>query len=309
MPVPIDVPGLVRQRATSSGEVGRRWLEELPEVVAALTERWGLQLGRPFDGGTAGYVVAATDQLGRSCVLKVAMPLDLDEEDAFGRSVRVHQLAGGRGCAELIDHDASTPAMLLERLGPNLDALGVALPQLLDTIATTLRSFWRPVAESVDLPSGADKAAWLARYIETQWADLGRPCDRAVIDRALDYCAERGAAFDPVRAVLVHGDAHGWNTLDAGRGSFKFVDPEGLRSEPEHDLSVAMREYNRPLLVGDTARRVRDRAELLASLCGVRPQPVWEWGFIERVSTGLANLRSFEGDEGMAFLEVAKRCL
>ncbi len=309
MPVPIDVPGLVRQRATASGAVGTRWLADLPELVAALSERWGLELGGPFAGGTAGYVVAATDQLGRSCVLKVAMPLDLDEEDAFARSVRVHQLAGGRGCAELLAHEASTPAMLLERLGPNLDELGMPLPQVLQTIATTLRGFWRPVAESVDLPSGADKAAWLARYIETQWDDLGRPCDRAVIDRALDYCDERGAAFDPGRAVLVHGDAHGWNTLDAGRGSFKFVDPEGLRSEPEHDLSVAMREYNRPLLVGDTARRVRERAELLASLCGVRPQPVWQWGFIERVSTGLASLRSFEGDEGMAFLEVAKRCL
>jgi len=36
---------------------------------------------------------------------------------------------------------------------------------------------------------------------------------------------------------------------------------------------------------------------------------VWQWGFIERVSTGLANMRDFEGDEGVAFLEVAARCL
>jgi len=36
---------------------------------------------------------------------------------------------------------------------------------------------------------------------------------------------------------------------------------------------------------------------------------VWQWGFIERVATGLANVRELEGDEGMAFLEVATRCL
>jgi hypothetical protein len=36
---------------------------------------------------------------------------------------------------------------------------------------------------------------------------------------------------------------------------------------------------------------------------------VWQWGFIERVSTGLANVREFESDEGLAFLEVATRCL
>jgi streptomycin 6-kinase len=70
-----------------------------------------------------------------------------------------------------------------------------------------------------------------------------------------------------------------------------------------------MREYNRPLLAGDTVRLTRERAELLASQCEVDPEPVWQWGFIERVSTGLANLRDFDDGEGMAFLEVARRCL
>ena len=32
-------------------------------------------------------------------------------------------------------------------------------------------------------------------------------------------------------------------------------------------------------------------------------------GFVERVSTGLAAVREFEGDEGLVFLEVASRCL
>lgn len=304
-----DVPALVRQRAVANGAAGRRWLDELPEVVAALADRWGLQLARSLRGGTASYVVAATDSSGRPCVLKVGMALDTDQEDTFARSVRVHQLAGGRGCAELLDHDTSVPAMLLERLGPNLDELGMDVPEILDTITTTVHAFWRPVAADMGLPTGADKAAWLARSIETSWDELDRPCDRDVIDRALALCDQRAAAFDPRRAVLVHGDAHGWNTLEAGSGSFKFVDPEGLRSQPEHDLGVAMREYNEPLLAGDTARLVRARAELLASQCGVDPQPVWEWGFIERVSTGLANLRDIEGDEGLAFLEVAQRCL
>ena len=97
--------------------------------------------------------------------------------------------------------------------------------------------------------------------------------------------------------------------MSAGDGQFKFVDPEGLLSEPAHDLSVAMREYNRPLLAGDTAQLTRQRSELLATWCEVDPEPVWQWGFIERVSTGLANLRDFDGDAGLAFLEVAERCL
>ena len=310
MPAPVDVPDLVRQRALADGAAGRRWLEDLPEVVADLADAWGLELGESFRGGTASLVTAATDRSGRACVLKVPLPLETEGADAFRHSLLVHRLADGRGCARLLAHRESPPAMLLERLGPNLHQLGLALPQVLEAIAVTLRSFWRPVPDGCDLPGGDAKAMWLADHITSTWEELDRPCPREVVDRAVTYCDERASAFDPARAVLVHGDAHGWNTLDAGAGTWKLVDPEGLRSEPAHDLGVAMREYNEPLLAGGTARLVRERAELLAGLCALDPEPLWQWGFVERVSTGLAGLRSFDDQDGCrAFLEVATRCL
>ena len=303
----LDVPDLVRQRARSGGPTGERWLRELPATVADLARRWRLHVGSTYRGGTAGYVVAAHDALGRDCVLKVAMPLQPDELAAFDHSVLVHRLADGRGCAALFEFDRTVPAMLLERLGPNLDELRLPTDELLETVAATLRSFWRPIDADVDLPTGAQKAASLATTIVSDWELLGRPCDRHVIDRAVGYCDERAAAFDPDRAVLVHGDAHGWNTVAAGGGRFKFVDPEGLRSDRAHDLGVPMREYNEPLLAGDTTRLTRQRSEQLAAWCDVDPEAVWQWGFIERVSTGLCNLRDFDGDDGLTFLEVASR--
>lgn len=303
------VPSLVAQRALSNGAAGRRWLRVLPEVVADLADRWGLAIGEPFSGGTSGFVVAATDMSGRQCVLKVAMPLDMDERDTFVRSVRGHELAAGQGCAELLAHDSSVPAVLLERLGPNLAELGLGVTEILDAVTATLRTFWRPVGAPDGLRAGDDQARWLAQYIVTTWDELGRPCERVVIDHAVTLCERRAAAFDPARSVLVHGDAHGWNTLEASPGVYKFVDVEGLWSEPEHDLGVAMREYNEPLLNGDTPRLVRERSRLLGDRCDVDPEVVWEWGFIERVSTGLANVRDFGGDDGHTFLEVARRCL
>jgi streptomycin 6-kinase len=303
------VPALVRQRALANGDTGRRWLDDLPGVVAALAARWNLDLGPSLHGGTASYVVAATGGNGAQCVLKVAMPPDLDAVSEFERSAAVHRLADGRGCARLLQYDGSTPAMLLERLGRNLDDLKTPLPDLLRIIVETLRSFWRPLSPECGLPTGADKAAWLADYITRSWDELGKPCPRAVIDRAVGLCEQRAAAFDPAGAVLVHGDAHGWNTLEAGDGIYKFVDPEGLWSSREHDLSVPMREYNEPLVAGDTSRLVRARAERLAALADADPDAVWSWGYIERVSTGLANLREMGGDLGRLFLEVAERCV
>lgn len=305
----IDIPPLVRQRALHNGAAGAAWLAALPAVLDDLADRWGLTLGDAFAGGTAGYVVAATDANGRDCVLKVAMPLDLDERESFARSVFAHRLAAGRGCADLLVAADDPPAMLLERLGPNLADLGFTVQQTLEAIADTLPTFWRPVGEEAGLRTGAEQAQWLARYVTTTWDELGRPCDRRVIERAVELCDRRAAAYSPDRAVLVHGDAHGWNTLAAGDGAFKFVDVEGLRSEPAHDLAVPMREYNEPLMDGDTARLVRARADWLATRCDVGAEAVWEWGFIERVSTGLANVRDFDDGDGAMFLEVARRCL
>ena len=304
----IAVPELVRQRAMAHGAAGRRWLDELPDVLADLAARWDLEIGSPFPGGTASLVLGVRDRSGRECVLKVAMALDEDDAELFRRSVLVHQLAAGRACASILQHDAGTSSMLLERLGPNLHELELPIPRVLGVVAATLRSFWRPLPDGCDLPTEAEQAEWLGRFIVKAWKEIGRPCPREVVERALRYCEERAAAFDPALAVLVHGDAHGWNTLSAA-GACKFVDPEGLRSSRAHELSVLMREYNAPLLAGDTPRLVRERAERLASCAEIDPEPVWQWGFIERVSTGLANLRDFEGDDGMAFLEVAARCL
>ncbi|MFK8024091.1 MAG: aminoglycoside phosphotransferase family protein [Ilumatobacter sp.] len=305
----LELPELVQQRARSRGPSGRAWLEALPGVLASLSDRWSLTLGAVLAGGTAGCVVEATDESGAARVVKIAMALDVDDRIAFERSVIVHELAAGRGCAQVIDHDDTSTAVLMERLGPNLADLGYTVPQILEIVTTTLQSFWRVAPDDDRLPTGADKATWLARFITSTWSELRRPCPRIVIDRAVAYCERRAASYTPIDAVLVHGDGHGWNTLAAPDGGFKFVDPEGIRSEPAHDLAVLMREYNEPLVAGDTARLVRDRAERLASVCAVDPEPVWEWGYVERVSTGLANLRDFTDGSGEMFLEVAERCL
>ncbi len=280
-----------------------------------LARDWELEMGAPIDGGTASYVTEATDSTGRRCVLKVAMIVADGDAEIFERSVLCHQLAAGEGCVEMLASHGSVPAMLLERLGSNLDQLAMPVDEICTTIVDALEQFWRPVVEQCALPSGAAQAVSLGEFIESTWEQLQRPCERAVIERAIDYCGRRVSAFDLASAVLVHGDAHGWNTLavddEASPRQFRLIDPEGLISERAHDLGVVMREYNTPLLEGDTPRLARRRAEMLATLAGadVDPEAVWQWGFIERVSTGLACLRDFEGNGGLDFLEVARRCL
>ncbi len=80
----------------------------------------------------------------------------------------------------------------------------------------------------------------------------------------------------------MHGDVHQWNALEAS-GGFKLVDPDGLLAQPEYDLGIIMREDPLDILDADP----HERARWLAARTGLDATGIWEWGVVERVSTGL----------------------
>jgi len=301
----VDLPDAVMRRARSHGAAGERWLRAVPGLVDEVERRWHVTVGEALDGGTAAFVAPATTVDGDEVVVKIAFPDELDD-GMFAQSVCVYELAGGRGCATLLAHDAELSAILLERLGRSLSSLGLPTRRQVEIIATTVRQVWVPVPDRTPLPTGAWKAHWLADFIATTWEALNRPCSARAVDVALEFAAERAAAFDRETAVLVHGDAHEHNTLEDGRGAFKLVDPEGLISEPAHDLAVPMRGLNDELLAGDALRLGRERARFLARLTGADENAIWQWGFVERVSSGLY-IMSLGLSDGDKFLAVADR--
>ncbi|HEX7132097.1 MAG TPA: aminoglycoside phosphotransferase family protein, partial [Iamia sp.] len=189
------------------------------------------------------------------------------------------RLAAGEGCVALLRDDVERGVLLLERLGPSMADLDLPLDRRTDLLVEAASRVWRP-APDVDLPTGADKAAWLARVVAASWEELGRPCSEAAVAHALTCAETRGAAHDDERAVLVHGDVHQWNALQAGDG-FKLVDPDGLVAEPEYDLGILMREDP------DTPAALEARCDQLAARTGLDATAIWEWGVVERVSTGL----------------------
>jgi len=301
----VDLPEAVVLRARSHGAAGERWLRALPELVDEVERRWHVIIGDALEGGTAAYVAPATTADGDTVVVKIAFPDEVDE-GLFAKSLRVYELARGRGCATLLAHDTELSAMLLEHLGRRLSSLGLPTARQVEIIATTVRQVWVPVPDGTPLPTGDEKARWLADFIATTWEALDRPCSARAVDIAIGFAAERAAAFDRETAVLVHGDAHEDNTLEDGHGAFKLVDPEGLISEPAHDLAVPMRGLHDELLAGDALRLGLERARYLARMTGADETAIWQWGFIERVSSGLyvMSLGLAGGDE---FLAVADR--
>jgi streptomycin 6-kinase len=278
----VQVPPVVRNKSRAVG--AGAWLDGLAAVVHDLEEEWQLAVGRPYEDATEAFVAEAVLRDGTPAVLKVLVPRS---REAASHEIAVLRLAGGDGCVRLLRADEARGALLLERLGPSMHDLGLPFEQRIDLLCATATRLWRP-APGAGLPTGAEKGRWLIDAITSLWEELDHPCHERTVDHAVACAERRIAAHDDERALLVHGDVHQWNALrSAEDGGFRLVDPDGLLAEPEYDLGIIMREDPAELLAGDPVERARH----LAARTGLDAGAIWEWGVVERVSTGLLGVR------------------
>ena len=273
----LEVPGVVREKALAVGAAA--WLETLPELVRELEAEWQIAVGKAFPDSTEAFVAEATGVDGTRAVLKLIVPR---YAGAAAHEAAVLRLAAGEGCPRLLREDVARGAVLLERLGRSLYELQLPVQDRHAILVSAAGRIWRPAPDS-GLPTGAAKARWLAEFIVSIWEELRHPCSERAVEHALACAERRGAEHRDETAMLVHGDVHQWNALEAGDG-FKLVDPDGLLAEPEYDLGIVMREDP---LDGD----LRQRSLWLAKRTGLDADAIWEWGVVERVSTGLLGTR------------------
>lgn len=299
----VVIPLEVRQRAVAAGEVGCRWLDALPDLVTGLERDWGVTVGDALHGGSAGLVLQAANAAGEAVVLKLGSPA----HDSFSNEVAVLGVAAGHGYANLLRYDEPRRAILLELLGPKLHELGLPISSRIEIICEILRQAWPPATDPAGFPSGAQKARHLASSIAKWRPQLGEPCSDRVIAQAMALATDRESAFDPARSVLLHGDAHDHNALQTlDGGGFKFVDPDPLFGERAYDIAISMRSWTDELLAGDPVRLGLERCTQLADLTGESPRAIWQWGFLERVSTGLFLMVLGRFEEGRRMLAVAE---
>ncbi|MFE6163947.1 aminoglycoside phosphotransferase family protein [Streptomyces sp. NPDC056486] len=309
----VEVRPLVRQKARSLGALGEQWLAELPRRISDVERRWSVDVdvGRPLPGGTSSYVARARTRDGRDAVLKLSLP-----STDFASQVRTLSLAKGQGYVRLLAYDVERHAMLQEALGPSMDRLGLAPRAQIETLCAMLRRAWQaPRAAGLTADPAQEKARALGEMVGRLWESLGRPCSERVVNQALTFAGRRAAEFDPDRCVVVHGDPHPGNALRvtaprAGAGAgFVFVDPDGFLADPAYDLGVVLRDWCGELRGRDGAAArglVRSYCALLADRTGVDQRAIWEWGFLERVSTGLYVLDFGAEELGRPFLDTAE---
>lgn len=294
------LPAAARRRALAEGARGKAWLADLPKLYEALVRRWGLTSSVVLEGGSEALAVAVDLPDGRAAVLKIAPPW----AGLMGTERRVLEAAAGRGFAELYAVDEPAGALLMERLGERLDESGLPVEAQWSELCRCLQQVWR-IPPPGGLMDGAGKARSLLEFIGQTHQGLGGPLSPAVLSLAQTYAEARATAHLPDKAVLAHGDGHAANALASAQGGFKLIDPDPLFVEPAYDLGILMREWTQDMLSAPPLQNGRARCEALSAATGVDASAIWQWGFLETVSTGLLCVK-LEIADGPEMLQIAE---
>lgn len=298
-----NIPTEVKSKLGILGEEGSKWLANLNSRVLGIKDKWGLQLGKILKGGSDSLVIEAITNEGNLAILKLSIP------DSFGlrREASILNRANGCGYPKLYQQDSKSAIFLVERLGKSLESLNLPLVKKLAISCQVMQNSWLKIDKELKLPTGLEKANWLEDFINQLYMEFPDSCSKKTIHKAFQYLEARKDAFDLANCVMVHGDGHFDNILATLDGNtHKLIDPEGLFAEPAYDLAIPMRENNQGLLLEKTLKSGRKRSDLLAKLTGVNELAIWQWGFIERISTGLYLKKLGYHKESQITLQIAE---
>ncbi|MFH1907202.1 MAG: aminoglycoside phosphotransferase family protein [Chloroflexota bacterium] len=256
------------------GEDGKRWLAELPDLLAEASRRWDLTLGEPFLL-SYNYVCAVTRADGTPAVLKLGVPnRELSSEIAALR------LYDGEGACRLYESDPEAGMLLLERLLPGTMLCDYADDETQTAIAAeVMKRIWRPAPEGeplITLKSWFDELAGL----RPRFGGGTGPFPRQLVETAEGLIHELFA--EPFTPVVLHGDCHHFNILNSERG-WLAIDPKGVIGPPEYEVGPLLINPWDELKSADAVRISERRIAVLAERLDFDRQRIRAWAITHSV--------------------------
>ncbi|WP_411757317.1 aminoglycoside phosphotransferase family protein [Streptomyces venezuelae] len=261
----LEIPdGLVEAQVGFNGDAGREFIAALPVRAAEFLERWGLRRTGPAMHGVTALVLPVERADGSGAVLKL---VSLDEE-CVGEPVALRAWDGD-GCVRLLDHDADTGTLLLERLDAGRDLADLARRDARQAVRVVGELLARLTA--VPAPAGlrglGDMTAGMLAEVPQALARLVDERDRRLLRDCAAAVAE--VAGEPGDRLL-HWDLHYGNVLAGGREPWLAIDPKPLAGDPGFDLMPAIVNNFR-------AEDVRWRFDLLTEAVGLDRERARAW--------------------------------
>ncbi|MDF2746560.1 MAG: strB [Propionibacteriaceae bacterium] len=272
-----------------SGESGRAWISALPALAAMCIDHWQLQIDGVSAFGAVALIIPVARRDGSKAMLKL-QPVD----DETGGEPAALQAWAGRGAVRLLEHEAGSGAMLLERLDAARDLTVVE-----DDLAAA-----RIIAEllvqlnSVRAPAGMRRLSDIAAATLAEAPDAVRLAGDADERRLLSECATRLDAMttDPIEDRLLHWDLHYFNVLCTLDGSQRWtaIDPKPLSGDSGFELMPAL--WNRwgdLIQTGDLTRALLRRFDVMTEVMALDRSRAATWTLARVLQSAVWDLVRF----------------
>ena len=164
------------------------WLDQLPQALEELADRWSLSIGSPWaDDASCSWVAPAVRKDGVRVVLKLGMPHMEGADEIEG--LRFWE---GDPTVRLLDADSRLNALLLERCEPGSSLRDLPEVEQDVVLAELLHRLWRmPTAPHRFRPLSEMIASWTDETL-IEWKCYCSE-DAKLRESALRFCVTRGS--------------------------------------------------------------------------------------------------------------------
>lgn len=256
-------------------DAGQRWLDQLPDQIATICERWQLTLGPPIGNPSTAYVARAFRSDGTAGVLKILHPAMTGEAQvlrAYGTELAIEVIAD-EGNAMFLE--LATPGVPLRDAGTH--------EEIVDVTCSLMHILWQcaPPPGITTLRQQSDRFRRLGEAVLHTRPDL----HAGDFEEGLAYLRELPRTTS--NTVLLHGDLHPGNILSATRRPWLVTDPRPLVGEAEYEPMQLIIELapTTPgqLVLAELVRRI----EIVATRLGLSALRIAQWGVARRTDWAL----------------------
>lgn len=253
-------------------EGGESWIDALPGLAAECAEAWSLrELGEPFTDSSVSLVLPAELPDGRAVVLKLQFPHRESEHEA-----EALQHWNGESAVQLVAHDVSRNALLIERCLPGEHLSTKGPEEAISVLTDLLPRLWKPAGEPFT-PLSEEAGLWRQGLVR-RWEAAGQPFERRLLDAASE--ALKDLADTQGEQVLIHQDLHGDNVLAAEREPWLAIDPKPVVGEREFGVAPIVRSDE----LGHSREAVWRRLDRLSSELGLDRERARLWSFAQTLA-------------------------
>jgi streptomycin 6-kinase len=208
---------------------GHAWLDSLPAMLKALTERWSLRSDVPFDQVSCSWVASVVRADGTSAVLKLGMP----------HMEGAHEIEGlrfwnGDPTVRLLEADDDLGAMLLERCEPRDMLRSESEWKQDEVIAGLLKRLWRRSVPPNELCRFRRLWEMLEAWRSETLAQIEQWPDAELVGEGLRVLEE--LAKPSPTDILLATDLHAGNVLRSDRQPWLVIDPKPFIGDVTYDL-------------------------------------------------------------------------